>query len=58
MEKMTIIDIEVADKRVLVRIDLNFPLDENTGNIIEDGRIRAVIPTIRYLIERGAKIIL
>ncbi len=51
----TIDDLEVAGKRVLVRADLNVPLDG--GRITDDGRIRASLPTIRALAERGAKVI-
>jgi len=58
MEKMTIKDIEVSGKRVLVRVDFNVPLDEKTGEITDDSRIRATLPTIKYLIERRARIIL
>jgi len=58
MNKMTVRDIEVRDKRVLVRVDFNVPLDEKTGEITDDNRIQASLPTIEYLIERGAKIIL
>ena len=58
MNKMTVSDIEVKDKRVLVRVDFNVPLDEKTGEITDDNRIQASLPTIEYLIERGAKIIL
>ncbi len=57
-EKKTIRDIDVSDKRVLVRVDFNVPLDEESGVITDDSRIRAVVPTIKYLIDRGAKIIL
>jgi len=58
VNKMTVRDIEVGGKRVLVRADFNVPLDEETGAIADDSRIQATLPTIKYLIEHGAKIIL
>ena len=58
MNKKTVRDIDVSGKRVLVRVDLNIPLDEETGAISDDTRIQAIIPTIRYLIDRKARVIL
>jgi 3-phosphoglycerate kinase len=55
--KKTIEDIEVRNKKVLVRVDYNVPLDENL-NITDDTRIILSLPTINYLIENEAKIIL
>ncbi|CAL4908883.1 unnamed protein product [Urochloa decumbens] len=60
MAKKSVGDLTEADlagKRVLVRADLNVPLDENQ-NITDDTRIRAAVPTIQYLIGKGAKVIL
>ncbi len=57
MAKKTIRDIDVAGKRVLVRVDFNIPLD-NKGQVAEDNRIITALPTINYLIEQKAKTIL
>ena len=57
MAKRTIRDIEVRDKRVLVRVDLNAPQDEQ-GQVTDDTRLRAVRPTVQYLRTHGAAIIL
>lgn len=48
---------DVKGKRALVRVDINVPLDENK-NVTDDTRIQAIVPTIRFLQEKGAKIIL
>ena len=58
MNKLTIRDIDVSGKRVLVRVDFNVPLDAETGAITDDSRIQATMPTIKYLAERKARIIL
>jgi phosphoglycerate kinase len=50
-------DFDVYDKRILVRCDFNVPLDEE-GNISDDYRIKKTIPTIKYLIDRKAKVVL
>ncbi|GAB4104243.1 phosphoglycerate kinase [Micromonospora taraxaci] len=47
----------VSGRRVLVRADLNVPLDKQTGDITDDGRIRAVLPTLGALVEAGAKVV-
>jgi phosphoglycerate kinase len=57
MQKKTVRDEDVGGKRVLVRADFNVPIDQN-GTIEDDARIRGSLPTITYLIDHGARVIL
>ncbi len=57
MNKLFIKDLDLKDKKVFVRVDYNVPFDDQ-GNITDDARIRATLPTINYLLDEGAKIIL
>ena len=57
MNKMTVKDLNVTGKRVLVRVDFNVPLNKEL-KIDDESRIMGALPTIKYLVERGAKVIL
>lgn len=58
MNKKTLRDIDVSGKRVLVRVDFNVPMDKQSGEILDDTRIRAALPTINYLRQHNARTIL
>lgn len=56
MNKKTVRDVDVSGKRVLVRVDFNVPI--SNGVVMDNSRVKAALPTIEYLINRGAKVIL
>jgi phosphoglycerate kinase len=58
MKKQTVRDVDVREKWILVRVDYNVPLDRETRRILDDSRIRATLPTLNYLLERKARLIL
>ena len=57
-DKKTIRDIDVSGKKILLRCDFNVPHDKTTGIIHDDTRIVSTLPTIRYLLEHNAAVIL
>src|ERR1700757_1432398 len=56
MEKLSISDLDLNGKRVFMRVDFNVPLSD--GRITDDTRIEAALPSIRYVVEKGGKLIL
>ena len=56
--KKNVEDLKVAGKTVVVRVDFNVPLDKKTGEITDDKRIKGALPTISYLVQQGAKVVL
>ena len=58
VQKKNVEDLNVSGKRVIVRVDFNVPLDKKTGEITDDKRIKGALPTIKYLVDNNAKVIL
>ena len=58
VQKKNAEDLNVAGKKVIVRVDFNVPLDKTTNEITDDKRIKGALPTIKYLVENNAKVIL
>src|SRR6187431_885330 len=56
MSKLSLSDLDVSGKRVFMRVDFNVPIKD--GRITDDSRIEAALPSIRYVIERGGRLIL
>ena len=59
MAKKTLRDVELAGKRVLMRVDFNVPMaKDGSGKITDDTRIVAALPSIKYVLEQGASLVL
>ncbi|NLB10278.1 MAG: phosphoglycerate kinase, partial [Clostridiaceae bacterium] len=58
LQKKTLKDMDIHGKKVIARVDFNVPLDMESGAITDDSRIGATVPTIKYLLDQKAKLIL
>jgi len=58
MTKLTVKDVDVKGKKVLMRVDFNVSIDKKTGRITDDTRIKAALPTIKYILDKGGSLIL
>src|SRR5690606_41341411 len=58
MKFKTIRDLDLAGKRVFIRVDFNVPQDKKTGAITNTARIEAALPTIKFALEKGASLVL
>jgi phosphoglycerate kinase len=56
MKKLTVEDLDINGKSVLMRVDFNVPLE--AGNVANDKRIKAALPTIKYIADKGGKLVL
>ena len=58
MAKLSVRDLDLAGKRVFVRVDFNVPQDKKTGEITNTARISAALPTIQYILDQGGSVVL
>src|SRR5215470_7170936 len=58
MPKLSLRDVDVAGKRVFVRVDFNVPQDKTTGEITNTARITAALPTIQHILDHGGSVVL
>src|ERR1700754_2576966 len=57
MAKLSVRDLDLAGKRVFMRVDFNVPQDKKTGEITNTARIAAALPTIQYILEKGGSVV-